>query len=85
MYPAKPGLLIGFHGCDETVRDKIVTDQGILFDSTNDYDWLGNGVYFWENNRQRALAFAENLQKHPQRACASRLHYTSLFTASKYE
>ena len=27
--------------------------------SKNDYDWLGNGIYFWENNVQRALDFAK--------------------------
>ena len=26
--------------------------------SNNDYDWLGPGVYFWENNAQRGLEFA---------------------------
>ena len=24
MYPTKPGFLIGFHGCDKSLRDKIV-------------------------------------------------------------
>ena len=67
MYPSKPGLLIGFHGCDETVRNKIVNNQSMLYDSSNDYHWLGNRMYFWENNRQRALAFAESLKAHPQR------------------
>ena len=26
--------------------------------STNDYDWLGHGIYFWESNPQRGLDFA---------------------------
>jgi hypothetical protein len=26
--------------------------------SDNDYDWLGPGIYFWENNWQRGLEFA---------------------------
>ncbi|MGI6087409.1 MAG: hypothetical protein ACOYCD_05600 [Kiritimatiellia bacterium] len=25
----------------------------------NDYDWLGNGIYFWENNSSRAMEFAQ--------------------------
>ena len=25
MYPSKPGLLIGFHGCDQAVRDQRVS------------------------------------------------------------
>jgi hypothetical protein len=65
MYPAKPGLLIGFHGCDQAVLDKIVNDKTMLHASDNDYDWLGNGMYFWENNQQRALDFARNLHLNP--------------------
>ena len=26
--------------------------------SENDYDWLGSGIYFWEANPDRALAWA---------------------------
>jgi hypothetical protein len=67
MYPAKPGLLIGFHGCDKKIRDSVVRDRAMLYDSKNDYDWLGNGMYFWENNPQRALDFAQQLYEHPQK------------------
>lgn len=28
--------------------------------SENGYDWLGIGFYFWENNYERALEFAQN-------------------------
>jgi len=28
--------------------------------SQNRYDWLGNGIYFWENNYERALDFAQH-------------------------
>jgi hypothetical protein len=66
MYPAKPGLIIGFHGCDKTVRNNIVNGKALLKASTNDYDWLGNGMYFWENNQQRALDFAKELKTHPR-------------------
>jgi len=65
MYPARPGLLIGFHACDQSVRHKIVNNRSMLHNSANDYDWLGNGMYFWENNRQRAFDFAENLHANP--------------------
>ncbi len=30
--------------------------------SSNDYDWLGDGVYFWEANPLRALEFASEQQ-----------------------
>jgi hypothetical protein len=62
VYPAKPGLVIGFHGCDLLVRDKLAAGKTTLKHSSNKYDWLGNGVYFWENNQQRALDFAEELR-----------------------
>jgi len=70
MYPAKPGLLVGFHGCDKAVRDKIVSQQSMLEASDNDYDWLGHGMYFWENNMQRASDFARALQMHPRKGKA---------------
>ncbi len=62
MYLSKFGLIIGFHGCDESVRDKIVNNKAKFSPSENDYDWLGSGVYFWENNQQRALMFASELK-----------------------
>ncbi|MGN6435452.1 MAG: hypothetical protein ACTHMM_02925 [Agriterribacter sp.] len=35
--------------------------------SKNDYDWLGNGIYFWENSYDRALEYAISLKNHPQK------------------
>jgi hypothetical protein len=58
MYPAKPGLLIGFHGCEEAVRNDIIAGVKELNPSKNKHDWLGSGIYFWENNYERALDFA---------------------------
>lgn len=66
MYSKRSGLVIGFHGCDEEVRDKVVSKKGFLLsESKNDYDWLGNGVYFWENNYQRAIQYATDLKQNP--------------------
>jgi hypothetical protein len=62
MYRTKAGLTIGFHGCDKSVRDEIVSGKLSLNPSENLYDWLGNGMYFWENNQQRALEFAQELK-----------------------
>ena len=36
----------------------ILQNEQLTF-SKNAYDWLGNGVYFWEANRQRAYEWAE--------------------------
>ena len=60
MYPAKPGLLIGFHGCEEAIRDDIIVGKRLLNPSRNPHDWLGSGIYFWENNYARAMDFAIN-------------------------
>jgi hypothetical protein len=59
MYSKRPTFIVGFHGCDEEVRNKIVANYSPMKKSCNKYDWLGNGFYFWENNYERALSFAE--------------------------
>ncbi len=57
MYSDRTGLILAFHGCDLKVRDKVVNGAE-LQNSTNDYDWLGNGIYFWENSPARAFDYA---------------------------
>ncbi|MDO9179508.1 MAG: hypothetical protein Q7U16_14500 [Agitococcus sp.] len=59
MYSTKPALVYGFHGLDEDVAFKILNQQDNLLPSTNDYDLLGTGIYFWENNLERASQYAE--------------------------
>ena len=34
--------------------------------STNEYDWLGHGVYFWEANPLRGLEFATEMMRRPR-------------------
>jgi len=66
MYTRRSGLILGFHGCDKSIRDKVVNESGFMLKkSENDYDWLGHGIYFWENNHERALHFAEELRDNP--------------------
>jgi len=65
MYSKRAGLIMGFHGCDKSVRDTVVANGDSLVPSTNDYDWLGNGIYFWENNCKRAMDFAVFLKNNP--------------------
>lgn len=59
MYSKLPSLTIGFHGCDSSVYDKVIKENHRLNKSENKYDWLGHGIYCWENNLQRAYEFAE--------------------------
>ena len=63
LYSRRSNLVIGFHGCDQSVVEKVVAGKEKLLASTNDYDWLGNGIYFWENNETRALQWAAELAK----------------------
>jgi hypothetical protein len=65
MYSTRSGLALGFHGCDKSVADAVLSGATILKSSDNDYDWLGHGIYFWENSPSRALEFAEHLRGHP--------------------
>lgn len=67
MYKKRDNLLFGFHGCDETICDALVFGkQRNLNFSENPYDWLGKGMYFWENDPKRALEWAESLMHQPQ-------------------
>lgn len=36
-----------------------------LIPSANSYDWLGSGVYFWENTPERALDWAKKCFQYP--------------------
>ncbi|PWV50535.1 hypothetical protein [Chitinophaga sp. S165] len=58
MYHVRPNLVVGFHGCDESVCNTLLNNPNRIRISTKRYDWLGNGMYFWENNYQRALDWA---------------------------
>jgi hypothetical protein len=51
-------LVLGFHGCDESIALNIVTAREHQRPSENEYDWLGNGLYFWEDSSARALKWA---------------------------
>lgn len=68
MYSTKTGLILGFHGCDEAIINNILTGKDDLKHSNNSYDWLGHGIYFWENSPSRALEFAKFLKDNPQKA-----------------
>lgn len=48
----------GFHGCDIRVKEQLLNGSIKFQSSTNRYDWLGPGVYFWENDFIRAHEWA---------------------------
>jgi len=63
MYDVKPNLVIGFHGCERAIRDQLLNKPNEIIYSRQPYDWLGHGMYFWENNYTRALQWAEDKMK----------------------
>ncbi|WP_164469701.1 hypothetical protein [Aliarcobacter cryaerophilus] len=63
MYSSRPSYVFGFHGLDETIGLKILNNETSFKHSNNDYDWLADGIYFWENNYQRAKDYAVEARK----------------------
>lgn len=60
MYNQRPNLIIGFHGCDESTREQLLLNPNKYKASKEKHDWLGHGIYFWENNYERALEWAKD-------------------------
>jgi len=51
--------LIGFHGCDRSIAERVLSGSTHLNNSENTYDWLGSGIYFWVESFARALDWAK--------------------------
>lgn len=62
MYKHYPSLVLGFHACEREIGEKILSGKTTLKASKNEYDWLGNGIYFWENSLERATAYGQELK-----------------------
>lgn len=60
MYNVRPGLMIGFHGCDRSRQEQLLSDSRTIPISREPFDWLGHGMYFWENNYERAFQWAKD-------------------------
>ena len=65
LYSSLPNIVIAFHGCDKKVFEKILYDHETFKYSNNEYDWLGNGMYFWEQNLERAWEWAKSGAENP--------------------
>lgn len=63
MYTSRTGLVLGFHGTDETIVQEVLNGKSDLKSKNNSYDWLGHGIYFWDNSPSRALEWATQLSK----------------------
>ncbi len=62
LYNHSHKLVLGFHGCDESVAQELLSATPTFKQSKNDYDWLGNGMYFWENDPMRAWEYVLEAQ-----------------------
>lgn len=58
-------LVVGYHGCDVRVAQKVISLKDSLHPSQNPWDWLGHGFYFWEDSPVRAQRWAETESKRP--------------------
>lgn len=71
MYQNRTSLVLGFHGCDKSKADALLTQQTPFVSSNNQYDWLGSGMYFWESNNSRALDYAFEVKDNPRMGAIS--------------
>ena len=62
-------LVVAYHGCDFEVAAKVVSNSAEefshLYPSRNPYDWLGDGIYFFEDDFERAFQFARASADNP--------------------
>ncbi|SKB27042.1 hypothetical protein [Daejeonella lutea] len=63
MYELRPNLILGFHGCDQSVSEALLKNPKNILKSEKPYDWLGHGMYFWENDLERATEWAKNKER----------------------
>jgi len=62
MHRLSAGFVLGYHGCDEETARKLIDGEPFR-PSRNEYDWLGDGAYFWEMNPLRGLEFAKEVKR----------------------
>lgn len=58
MHRLSSSFVLGYHGCAQDIAEELLAGQAFK-PSDNSYDWLGPGIYFWQANPKRALAFAK--------------------------
>jgi hypothetical protein len=55
----QPFEIIGYHSGDREIGLRVLNGETHLLHSDNDWDWLGSGIYFWEQNPKRTLNYAK--------------------------
>lgn len=61
--PQRSTIVLAHHGTSASVASHILREG--FRSSKNEYDWLGDGTYFWENNFSRAEAWAVQHHEDP--------------------
>lgn len=54
-------VIVGYHGCERKLADGLLTGKIPIAEwnkSDNAFDWLGEGIYFWEHSPTRAFRWA---------------------------
>jgi hypothetical protein len=62
-------IIVGYHGCRAQFAEELLLGRVAIREwqrSQNVYDWLGEGVYFWEHSPWRALRWSR--EKHGDQA-----------------
>lgn len=54
------GPFVGYHGCDKTIAEEVLSGKKTLTKSENSWDWLGAGIYFWADSPERGYRWAED-------------------------
>lgn len=55
--------MLGYHGCTQELAEALLVGARPISSwpmSTKPYDWLGQGIYFWEHGPERAVAWARD-------------------------
>lgn len=56
-------IVVGYHGCEKKLAADLLIGKLPVAEwnkSENAYDWLGEGIYFWEHSPTRALRWASD-------------------------
>lgn len=56
--PSTHQPVLGYHGCDRAVAERLLAYEDVFQPSTKDFDWLGPGSYFWVGDAVRAAQWA---------------------------
>jgi hypothetical protein len=56
LHRLSASFVLGYHGCDAVVAERLLLNEPFK-PSRNVWDWLGEGIYFWDANPVRGVEF----------------------------